>query len=196
MCGVKKLFTVTVLVLQVLLTCAADVSVDIESDGTCWYAGAAGGVMIPGGGGSLRRAAEVSVRCGRYLSDFFAFELEGLCAPWAVLDSGGGATISGVALQGVLHCAGWEAFDRLFGYERFDPFVMLGGAARFTGHHVFADDSRRTAQGPVFGLGAFYHLSDYLSLRIETRAQLCCDSPCGMLYGVYAGLQYSFGEGW
>ncbi len=171
----------------------ADAFSEADADGTCWYVGASGGILLPGSGNSLRRAAEVSVRGGYCISDYLAVEAEGMCAPSVVSDMGGGTTLSGVAAQGLFHCSGWETFDRLFGCERLDPFVTLGGAARFAGRHVFADGTHRTAFGPIFGLGTFYHLTDALSLRLEARAQLCADTPCGMLYGMAAGLQYSFG---
>ena len=191
----KKTIIVAFFAALVCSLARADALAEADADGSGWYVGAAGGILLPGGGNSLRRAAEVAVRGGYSLSDVFALELEGMSAPHVVLDGGGGTTVSGVAFQGLFHCAGWEAFDRLFGCERFDPFVTFGGAARFAGRHVFADCSHRTALGPVFGLGAFFHLTDTVSLRADARAQLCCDSPCGMLYGVSLGLQYSFGGG-
>ena len=195
MFAVKKFLTLLCLAVCSPAFCAEDMLAEADADGAGWYVGAAGGVLLPGNGNSLRRAAEVGLRGGRCFSDYFALEVEGLCAPCVVSDVGGNTAISGVALQGLFHCAGWETFDRLFGCERFDPFVTFGGAARFAGRHVFADGSHRTALGPLFGIGAFYHLTDSWSLRADARAQVCCDSPCGMLYGVFAGLQYSFGGG-
>ena len=195
MFDMKKTLTAGLFAVWGLTLWAADAFAETDAAGDGWYLGAAGGMLLPGNGNTLRRAAEVSVRGGRYLSDYAAIEAEGLCAPWTVSDRGGGTTVSGVALQGVFHCAGWEAFDRLFGCERFDPFVTLGAAARFAGRHAFADGAHRTALGPVFGVGAYYHLTDHWSVRAEARAQLCCDSPCGMLYGVALGLRYSFGGG-
>ena len=192
MCSVKKAMTVAC---SVMLTCSAwsaDAFAEADADGTGWNVGAAAGVLLPGSGNSLRRAAEVSVRAGRSFSDHLALEAEGMCAP-NVASGSGGTALSGVALQGVFHCSGWEAFDRLFGCERFDPFVTLGGATRFAGRHVFADSSHRTAIGPTFGVGFFYHLTDAWSIRADARAQVCCDTPCGMLYGASVGLQYSFG---
>ena len=89
---------------------------------------------------------------------------------------------------------GIEEFDLLFGCERFDPFVTFGAAAFFASRHVFADDSHRTAIGPTVGLGAFYHLTDSLSLRFDATAAMAVDMPCGMCYGLSLGLQWSFGE--
>ena len=167
-------------------------SVEGEAD-SGWYVGTSGGMLLPGNGNSLRRAAEIAVRGGHYLSDYLAIELEGVCAPSAVSGQGGNAAVSGALLEGVCHLSGWEAFDRLFGCERFDPFVSMGVAARFASRDVFAHDAHRAAIGPIVGLGAFYHLTDAWSLRGDVRAQLCCDSPCGMLYSVSLGIQYSWG---
>ena len=36
-------------------------------------------------------------------------------------------------------------------------------------------------------------LDESARLRLEARAQLCADTPCGFWYGVAAGVQYSFG---
>ena len=156
------------------------------------YVGVAGGMLMPGGGASVRRAADVAVRLGTAWSDYAEVELEAACAPNASTRAGHEA-LSGVAARLVMHMNGWEAFDKLFGCERFDPFLTVGAATRFGARHAFADGSHRTATGPTVGVGAFYHLTERLSVRAEARAALCCDSPCGMLYGVFAGLQYSFG---
>ena len=45
------------------------------------YVGAAGGLLLPGNGNALSRAAETCVRAGFYATDFLAWEVEGLCAP-------------------------------------------------------------------------------------------------------------------
>ena len=196
MVPVKKALTAIFSSFFAFSACAADSFAEEDAAGDGWYLGAAGGMMLPGGGNSLRRAAEAGVRGGRYITDSLALEMEGACAPSAVSGHGGNTAISGVALQGVLHFTGWREFDMLFGCERFDPFLTLGAGARLAGRNVLAEDSHRTAFGPVFGLGAFYHLTDSVSLRADAKAQLCCDSPCGMLYGVSVGLQYSFGGRW
>ena len=159
-----------------------------------WYLGAAGGMLLPGCGNSLRRAAEVSVRAGRYVDDFLAFELEGACAPNACSRDGNGA-LSGVAVRGLYHLAGIDFYDNLFGCERFDPFVAFGAATRFGPRHAFADGSHRASTGPVAGVGAFYHLTEHLDLRVDGQAMLGVDSPCGMLFSVVAGLQWNFGGG-
>ena len=171
---------------------AAEAPGEDESGG--WYVGAAGGLLLPGCGNSLRRAAEVSVRAGRYLDEYVAVELEGACAPNACSRDGNGA-LSGVAARGVFHLSGIDFYDNLFGCERFDPFVTFGAATRFGPRHAFADGSHRTSTGPVAGFGAFYHLTDSLDLRVDAQAMLGADSPCGLLFAAVAGLQWNFGGG-
>ena len=165
---------------------------EVSGAGGGAYVGAAGGMLLPGSGNSLRRAAEVSVRAGRYVDDFLALELAAACAPNACSRDGNGA-LSGVAAQGLYHLSGNSFYDNLFGCERFDPFVTCGVATRFGPRHAFAGGSHRTAVGPAAGLGAFYHLTDSLDLRVDAQAMLCVDSPCGMLYSVVAGVQWNFG---
>ena len=163
-----------------------------EDDAGGWDAGAAGGLLLPGCGNSLRRAAEVSVRVGRYLDEYFAVELEGVCAPNACSRDGNGA-LPGAAVRGLYHLSGIDFYDNLFGCERFDPFVTFGAATRFGPRHAFADGSHRASTGPVAGVGAFYHLTDRLDLRVDAQAMLGVDSPCGVLFSAVAGLQWNFG---
>lgn len=162
--------------------------------GAAPYLGAAGGLLLPGNGNSLSRAAEARVRAGFYATDFLAWEVEGACAPNAS-GAGGREALAGVAVRGLCHFAGFEAFDKLFGCERFDPFATFGAGTRFGARHAFAEGARRTAAGPVAGLGAFYHLTESLDLRVDAQAMLSCDAPCGMLYSVCVGLQWNFGGG-
>lgn len=190
---VKSIF-LGVLLLTAAFRAAADGFSEEDAGYRFPYVGAAGGALMPGHGNSLKRAAEVTVRGGYFFNEAWALEGELFCAPSSVCH-GGNTTVSGGAVKGLWRLAGWEAFDKLFGCERFDPFLTGGAAARFAGRHVFADDSHRTAIGPVFGFGAFYHLTDRWDLRADVTAQLCCDTPCGMVYAASIGLQYSFGDG-
>jgi len=162
-----------------------------------WYMGAGGGMLLPGNGNALKRAAAVSVRGGYYLTETFALEAEGFVAP-NVASRGkcgdrGTIALPGVAVGGLAHFTSFTFYDRLFGSERLDPFFTFGAQSYFASRHVFADCSHRTAVGPYAGIGAFYHITDHLSFRADVRAALCCDSPCGMMYNVQIGLQYSFG---
>lgn len=171
----------------------ADEFSEVDAELPGWYLGGAVGALMPGGGASLDGAAAVSLRAGRYLTEYLALELEGWSAPSANCGHGGDAAIAGVVLEGLFHFAGFESFDKLFGCERLDPFATLGAGAVFADRHVFADDSHRAAFGPTFGLGAFYHLTDSLSIRGDGRAMLACDTPAGVIFSAAVGLQYSFG---
>ena len=184
--------------LALAFSCAAAGEEQYEFDR--WYLGAGGGIVLPGNGNALKCAASVSARGGYYLTETFAMEAEGFVAPnvatkWrdGLRHSRGNTSVSGVAIGGIVHFTTFTFYDRLFGSERLDPFFTFGGQTMFASKHVFADGSHRTAIGPYAGIGLFYHLTDSLSLRADARAALCCDSPCGMMYGAQLGLQYSFG---
>ena len=184
--NLRAVFSVAVFVAAcVAFPLRADVETGSGSALDGWYAGASAGIMLPGSGNGLRRAGEVSLSAGRYLSDSLALEGAFSCAPAAASDAGGMAAVSGCGVRALWH---------VFGYERFDPFVTCGAAARFASRHVFADAPRRTAIGPAFGVGAFYHLTNRWSLRADATASLSVDSPCGLVYSVSAGLQFSFGD--
>lgn len=189
----KKILSVLVAAGLGVIACAAEEEVDEALDYSAWYVGASGGLLLPGNGTALTRAAEVSVRAGWMFDDEMqALELEAVSAP-NVSTRAGHEALSGVAFRHLFHLSGIEAFDKLFGCERFDPFVTYGAAVRFGARHVFADRSHRTAMGPVAGVGALYHLTNNLSVRFDAQAMLGIDSPCGMLYSVGLGLQWTFG---
>ena len=151
------------------------------------YFDAAGGMFFPGGGSSLRRgAAEAVLRAGAYAADDLAFEVSALSAPNVSSAARGHAAVSGASVDALWH---------MFGYERFDPFLVAGAHSLFSSKHVFADGARRTAFGPEAGIGFFYHLTDNASVRFDARAAMLADGPCGMAYSVCGGLQLSFGGG-
>lgn len=157
------------------------------------YLESAGGILLPGAGQSVRRAAEVQVRGGYYLTDVLALEGGLFCAPHAATGVGG-AVVAGGTLGALMHLTAMDEFDKLFGSERIDPFVTFGGGAHFASHPAYADDSRRAAIGPMAGFGTFYHLTDTLSLRFDAQAFMGCGSPCCMSYALGMGLQWSFGS--
>jgi len=176
-----------------LLAAGAAEEVDDSLSVSSWYVGASGGMLLPGNGNTLSRAGEVAVRTGFWFSDDVrALELEAACAP-NISTHAGNEALSGVALRHLYRLNGFEFFDKLFGCERFDPYLSVGGAVRFGARHAFADRSHRAALGPTAGVGAFYHLTDNLALRFDAQAMLGVDSPCGMLYSVGLGLQWTFG---
>ena len=128
-----------------------------------FYVGASATLILPQGGHAMRRLGGGTARVGLYLADALAVEA----------DAAGLENCAGLGVQGLWH---------FYGYERFDPFLTFGARGWIEGD-----------VGPTAGLGAFYHLTNNLSLRMEARAALAVDSPCGMTYALLAGLQYSFG---
>ena len=151
------------------------------------YFDAAGGMFFPGGGTALRNgAAAAALRAGTYVADDLAFEASCLSAPHVSSTTRGHAAVTGASADMLWH---------VFGYERFDPFLVAGAHSLFAAKHVFADGSRRSAFGPEAGIGFFYHLTDNVSLRFDARASMLVDDPCGMVYSLCGGIQFSFGGG-
>ncbi len=187
----KALLSLLALASAFALQCAASEEEAYAYDP--WYVGASGGVLLPGNGNSMKRAASVSLHAGRYLTETFAVEAAVASAPHVCAGRSGSATLTSASAGILLNFTYFTFYDRLFGSERLDPFLTFGAQGAFASRHVFAHDSHRTGIGPYAGLGAFYHLTDSWSLRAEARAALCCDSPCGMLYSASLGLQHSFG---
>ena len=155
--------------------------------GEVYFDAAGGGMLFPGGGSALRHgAAAAALRAGAYAADDLAFEVSALSAPHVATTTRGHAAVTGGSADVLWH---------VFGYERFDPFLVAGAHSLFSAKHVFADGARRSAFGPEGGLGFFYHLTDNASLRFDARASMLVDDPCGMVYSVCFGIQFSFGGG-
>lgn len=174
------------LLLASLLLPAAVFAMEKEEIPDRWYTGVSGAMFLPGGGSSLERAGGVSAYLGYFLTDSFAVEADVISVPNAVSSHGGNSTLTGFGVQGAWH---------FMGFERFDPFLTFGASALFSSHHVFADDSSRSALGPTFGFGFLYHLSDNLALRADSKAMVALDSPSGIAFTIAGGLQWSFGGG-
>ena len=145
-----------------------------EEDGYAgeWYAGGAAQLVLPQGGSRMRRLGGGAARAGRYLADSLALECE---AAW-LEDS------AALAARAVWHLHGWEEFDMLFGYERFDPFLSAGAKGWIHDGQV----------GPSAGLGAFYYLTDDWALRFDAEATLGLDTRVETVYSISAGIQYFF----
>ena len=138
-----------------------------------WYAGAAAGMTLAGGGSELARRPAVFARTGTYLDDYTALELEaGTAFPCAALGA-----------RAVWHLANIPEFGRLFGYERFDPFITFG-ARGFIG----------SAAGPSAGCGALYYLGDTWALRFDADWTLALGEAggAGSLFALAFGVQYTF----
>ena len=126
------------------------------------YAGASATMLLPQGGGDMRRLGGATARIGYYLSETLAVEAD---AAWL-------EDCAGLGVQGLWHC---------WGYERFDPFLTFGARGWIEGD-----------VGPVAGLGTFYHLTDSWSLRGDAQATLGVDGECDMVYSLGLGVQYTF----
>ena len=154
------------------LLCGAAWAEGEEADFGGWYAGASAQLVLPQGGARMRRLGGGAARVGCYTTDALAFECE---AAWL-------EDRVGLAARALWHLHGWEEFDKLFGYERFDPF-LTAGARGWIG---------RGQVGPSAGFGAFYYLTDEWAIRAEADATFGVDSDPTMVYSVSVGVQYSF----
>jgi len=137
------------------------------------YAGVSGAIVLPQGGSRIDRAGGGLVRAGAYLSDVWAFEASaGQLERYTALGAGL-----------LVHFSALELYDRFFGYSAFDPFLTAGAYGLL--------DGRRGQVGPSAGLGAFWHLDDNWSVRVDAAATLGLDTDAEMLYTVSVGIQYT-----
>ena len=150
------------LVLLVMSPASAADDAGDEYEFDRWYAGASATLVLPQGGQRMRRLGGATARFGYYISESLSVEAD---AAW--LESS-----AGLGVQGLWH---------FYGYERFDPFVTAGARGWIEGN-----------AGPAAGLGAFYHLTDSWSLRVDAQATLGLDGGCAMVYSLGAGIQRSF----
>ncbi len=137
-----------------------------------WYAGGAAQIVLPQGGSRMRRLGGGAARAGRYLAESLALECE---AAWL-------ENTCGLSARALWHLHGWRAFDMLFGYERFDPFLAAGARG-------WIHDGQL---GPSAGLGAFYYLTDDWALRFDADVTLGLDTDVETAYSLSAGLQRFF----
>ena len=75
-----------------------------------------------------------------------------------------------------------KALWHWWGYERLDPFFTFGARGWTHDGQV----------GPCGGLGAFYHMTETLSLRFDADATLGLDTDVSMVYSLACGVQWSF----
>lgn len=137
-----------------------------------WQVGGSATLVLPQGGARMRRLGGGTARVSRYLSATCAVEAE---AAWL-------EDKAGLAAQGLWHMQGWEWFGKLFGYERFDPFVTAGVRGWLTDGQV----------GPAAGLGAFYYLDDNWAVRFDATLTLGLDASVETVHSLSLGLQYAF----
>ena len=157
---IRSIVFAAVASLSIVSPAVEDEDDDYELDR--WYVGASATLVMPQGGGDMRRLGGATARVGYYVTEALAVEAD---AAWL-------EDCAGLGVQGLWH---------IWGYERFDPFLTFGARGWIDGD-----------LGPVAGLGAFYHLTDNWSLRAEAQATLGIDSDCDMVYSLGAGVQYTF----
>lgn len=135
--------------------------------------GVAGLLSLPQGGTGDRRRGGAAVRFTQSLDDDWALEGEaGVLEDSALL-----------AARARWFWHGAEEFNRLFGYERFDPFFTLGVRGILGGDAGF---------GPTAGLGALYYLTDEWALRFDAEAGLNLDGEAAMIYAFGVGIEYAW----
>ena len=126
-----------------------------------WTTSVSAKLVLPQGGGDLRRLGGAAVRAGYYLTEFWCLETEGV---WF-------EDKAGLAVDALWH---W------WGYERFDPFFTMGARGWLSDGDV----------GPMGGMGFFYHLTENLSLRFDADATLGLEREREVDFTFGAGIQY------
>lgn len=144
---------------------------EVATELPTWYVGSSAALVLPQGGGGMRRLGGAAVRAGRWLDENWALEGE---AAWL-------EDRAGLAAHLLMRFSAWEEFGLLFGYERLDPFAKMGARGWIAGE-----------VGPSVGLGTYYHLTDQFSLRAEAEATLGLNGADEMVYSLGLGLEYTF----
>ena len=165
----KSRFAVALIVACLAFSSFAD---EEASDETGWYSGVAAQLVLPQGGARMHRLGGGAARVGYYFTGSLALEAE---AAWL-------ENVVGLSARALWHLHGWEEFNMLFGYERFDPFLTLGARGWIHDGQV----------GPSAGVGAFYYLTDSWALRFDADVTLGLDTDVETAFTLSAGLQYSF----
>ena len=153
-----------------IISLAAFISPAVEE---VYVDGGAMSIFVQGGSKMRHRVGGVA-KLGVYFSpdiaaEFGVGELEGQTS---------------LAAKALWHLHGWEEFNLLFGYERFDPFLAIGARG-------FLGDGAGDV-GPLCGLGALYYLSDSWALRFDADASVGLDNTPSGIYSVALSLRYSF----
>jgi hypothetical protein len=160
----KKLFSMVAALAASLAF--ADAAFDYDeacSEFDRFYVGAVATGTLPQGGSKISPRAGAAVRAGCYLAEMWAIEGE-----------------AGFADDHLAFAA--KALWHWWGYERLDPFFTFGARGWTHDGNV----------GPSGGLGAFYHMTESLSLRFDADATLGLDTDVEMIYSLAFGLQLSF----
>lgn len=143
-----------------------------EEDLSSFYLGASGALVLPQGGSRMSHLGGAAFCAGYYFNDWFALEGE---ASWM-------EDRAGLAARGVVHWRGWDEWDMLFGFSRWDPFFTIGACGWLPDGQV----------GPAAGAGLLYYLDDNWALCASAEAVLGLDSDAEMIYSLDLGVQYSW----
>ena len=170
----KRTIILSSLAAAVSFAAVAAAEVEEVSGESGGYVGVAASLTLPQGGSSMRRLGGGALRTGWYLGEFWAVEGE---AAWL-------ENMAGLGVDSLWHLQGCSLYGDLFGYSRFDPFVTVGARGWVGG------DAGQV--GPKAGIGAFWHMTEAWSLRIDADATLGLDSCTEVVYSRSAGVQYSF----
>ena len=137
-----------------------------------WYVGGAAELVLPQGGSGMHHLGGASARFGYYLSPVLAFDVQ---AAWM-------EDKAGLSARALWHLQGFDLWGKLFGYERFDPFLTVGAKGWIDHGQV----------GPSFGIGALYYLSDHWALRGDADLTIGVESDIETIHSLSLGVQYSF----
>ncbi len=166
------------------------------NDSSRWYVSPGVGMMFFEGNQVVEEGLNMVLRFGYDFDEHWGLELGGSWAPNITRDGNkysdsgpyskriDGQNIYGVFIDGLYH------FDR---FERFDPYLSAGFGYYRAQDKVFCEGDEYYVYGPRVGAGAFYHLTDSLSLRADARTFMAIDDTCEFMYTADLGLAYRFG---
>lgn len=169
--AMRKALKISTVFVSLLFALTVNAEEDAE-DLSAFCLGASGSLVLPQGGSRMSHLGGAAFRAGYYLNGWFALEGE---ASW-MEDS------AGLAAHGIVHWKGWNEWDMLFGFSRWDPFFTLGACGWLPDGQV----------GPAAGVGILYYLDDNWALRASAEATLGLDSRTEMIYSLDLGVQYSW----
>lgn len=171
--AMKKALKISTVFVSLMMCLALNAqSVDEEEVRSSPYLGLSGSLVLPQGGSRLARLGGAALLGGCYFNDWFALEGE---AAWM-------ENRAELAARGVAHWKGWNEWDMLFGFSRWDPFFTLGAKGWLKDGQV----------GPAAGVGFLYYLDDNWALRAEAEATLGLESRREMVYSAGVGIQYGW----